>query len=305
MKTVILYTNLLAFSIVSCKTNDINYDASGAFETVETIVPAEANGIIRELLLEEGQTIPAGKVIGYIDTLQLFLKKKQLEAQAGAILSKRPNIATEIAALQEELRYAKNEQERLTNLVKADAATPKELDAATAQVNIIRKRIEGQQSSLGIASVSLQEETAPLHAQIEQLDDQLRKSKIVNPVTGTVLAKYVEANEMATIGKPLYRIANTKKMILRAYITGEKFADVKIGQRVRVQVDKGKAAFKDYPGVVEWISDQAEFTPKTIQTKDERANLVYAMKVKVENDGYLKIGMYGQVILATQKNGKR
>ncbi|MEH6305318.1 HlyD family efflux transporter periplasmic adaptor subunit [Olivibacter sp. CPCC 100613] len=305
MKTVVLYINLFALSMTSCKTNRVDYDASGAFEAVETIVPAEADGVIRELLLEEGQTISAGKALGYIDTVALFLKKRQLEAQATAVLSKRPNVAKEIASLQEELRHAKNEQERLINLVRDDAATPKELDAATAQVNIIRKRIEGQQSSLGITSFSLQEETAPLYVQIEQLDDQLRKCKIVNPITGTILAKYVEVNEMATIGKPLYRIADTKKMILRAYVTSKKLGDFKIGQRVQVQVDKGQDAFKNYAGIVEWVSDKAEFTPKTIQTKDERANLVYAMKVKVENDGYLKIGMYGQVVLAPHSNEQK
>lgn len=297
MKLNLLQLSFIAIVLTSCKDNSLNYDASGAFETVETVVPAESKGIIQELSLEEGESIQAGQIVGLIDTTQLFLQKKQLIAQVAAVLSKKPNIVAELAALQEELRHAKNEQERLVNLVRADAATPKELDNATAQVNIIRRRIEAQQSSLGITSTSLQEETTPLYAQIEQLDDQLRKSKIINPVSGTVLAKYVEMNEMATIGKALYRIADTKKMILRAYLTGEKLSEVKIGQRVRVQIDRGKEAFKNYPGIIEWISDKAEFTPKTIQTKDERANLVYAMKVKVENDGYLKIGMYGQVIL--------
>ncbi|GAA4793371.1 HlyD family efflux transporter periplasmic adaptor subunit [Olivibacter ginsenosidimutans] len=296
MRTILLI-GFIALLCFSCKNNELGYDASGAFEAIETVVSAEASGTIKALTLEEGQDLAAGAVVGYIDTTQLFLKKRQLEAQVRAVLSKRPNVAAELAALQEELRHAKSEKERLVNLVHADAATPKQLDDAEAQVNIIRKRIAAQQSSLGITSASLQEETNPLYAQIEQLNDQLTKSKIINPIKGTVLTKYVEANEMATVGKPLYRIADISTIILRAYIGGEKFSNIKIGQQVRVQVDQGKDQFKDYVGIIEWISDKAEFTPKTIQTKDERANLVYALKIRVKNDGYLKIGMYGQVVL--------
>lgn len=297
MRTIILLLGLSAFFYTSCNNDKLPYDASGAFEAVETIVSAEVNGTIKEFSLEEGQDLKIGQCVGYIDTVQLYLKKKQLEAQTAAVLSKRPNVATEIAALQEELRHAKSEQERLVNLVKADAATPKQLDDATAELSIIRKRITAQQSSLGITSASLLKETNPLYVQIEQINDQLAKSKIVNPVSGTVLTKYVEANEMATVGKPLYRIADVSSIILRAYITGEKFSNIKVGQQVRVQIDQGKDNFKTYEGVIEWVSNKAEFTPKTIQTKDERANLVYAIKVRVKNDGYLKIGMYGQVLL--------
>lgn len=297
MRTIVLLLGLSAFFYTSCNNDKLSYDASGAFEAVETIVSAEVNGTIKEFSLEEGQDLKIGQYVGYIDTVQLYLKKKQLEAQTAAVLSKRPNVATEIAALQEELRHAKSEQERLVNLVKADAATPKQLDDATAELSIIRKRITAQQSSLGITSASLLEETNPLYVQIEQVNDQLAKSKIVNPVSGTVLTKYVEANEMATVGKPLYRIADVSSIILRAYITGEKFSNIKVGQQVRVQIDQGKDNFKTYEGIIEWVSNKAEFTPKTIQTKDERANLVYAIKVRVKNDGYLKIGMYGQVFL--------
>jgi HlyD family secretion protein len=297
MRTIVLLFGLFTFFYTSCTDDKLPYDASGSFEAVETIVSAEANGVIKKLSLEEGQALHAGQDMGYIDTIQLYLKKKQLEAQAMAVLSKRPNVAAEMAALQEELRHAKREHERLVNLVKADAATPKQLDDATAELNIIKKRITAQQSSLGITSTSLQEETNPLYAQIEQLNDQLAKSKIINPVKGTVLTKYVEENEMATVGKPLYRIADISSIILRAYISGEKFSNIKVGQHVRVQIDQGKDSFKEYPGVIEWVSDKAEFTPKTIQTKDERANLVYAIKVRVKNDGYLKIGMYGQIVL--------
>jgi len=299
MRRIIFLFVSSAFFYTSCNHNELPYDASGAFEAVETVISAEANGTVKEFSLEEGQDLAAGQVVGYIDTVQLYLRKKQLEAQIAAILSKRPNVAIEIASLQEEHRHAKNEQQRLENLVNVDAATSKQLDDATAQVNIIRKRIAAQQSSLGITSAGLQEETNPLYVQIEQLNDQLAKSKIVNPLVGTVLTKYMEKNEIATIGKPLYRIADISTVILRAYISGEKFSDIKVGQEVRVQIDQGKEDYKTYRGYIEWISNKAEFTPKTIQTKDERAHLVYAMKIRIKNDGYLKIGMYGQVLLNT------
>ena len=288
--------------LVACKPQALPYDASGSFETVETLVSAEASGILQKFDLVEGQELSVGQPVGYIDTTQLYLKKQQLLAQAKAVLSKRPDIATAIASLQEELQHAKEEQLRLKNLVKADAATPKQLDDATAQVRIIQKRIAAQQSSLGISSSSLNEEVKPLYVQIEQLNDQLAKSRVINPVKGTVLTKYVEENEMVMIGKPLYRVANLSTMILRAYIHGEQFSSIKLGQKVTVQIDQGRDTFKNYTGTIEWISTQAEFTPKTIQTKDERANLVYAMKVRVKNDGYLKIGMYGQVVLKNKQS---
>src|SRR5690606_30232027 len=173
---------------------------------------------------------------------------------------------------------------------------PRELDNANAQVAIIRKRIEAQQSSLGITSASLQQETAPLYVQIEQLNDQLTKSKIINPKKGTVLSKYAEESEVMAPGKPLYKIANLSTLILRTYLTGDQLSSIQLGQKVTVQIDQGQDSYKNYEGTIEWISSKAEFTPKTIQTKKERANLVYAMKIRVKNDGFLKIGMYGQVL---------
>src|SRR5690606_34667976 len=272
------------------------YDASGTFEAIETIVSAEATGTLNQFTVEEGQVFHEGQLMGYIDTTQLALKKKQVLSQVKAILSKKPDIATAIASLQEELKYAKTEQHRISNLVKEDAATPRELDNANAQVAIIRKRIIAQQSTLGITSASLQQETAPLYAQIEQLNDQLSKSKIVNPGEGTVLGKYAEENELMVPGKPLYKIADLNTLVLRAYLTGDQLSAIQLGQKVTVQIDQGSDAYKNYEGLIEWISSKAEFTPKTIQTKKERANLVYAMKIRVKNDGFLKIGMYSQVL---------
>jgi HlyD family secretion protein len=286
---------IAALLLVACAGNKDNYDASGTFEAVETIVSAEATGVIQQLNIEEGQELKQNQVVGYIDSVQLHLKKKQLEAQVNAVLSKRPNVSAQIAALQEQLKQAEREQQRLANLLKADAATQKQLDDATAQVSIIKKQIEAQASALGITSRSINEESSPLSIQIAQLDDQLKKCKIINEVNGTVLTKYAEVNEMAMNGKPLYKIADLSEVILRAYVTGDQLPSLKLNQLVTVLVDAGDEKQKSYAGVIQWISDKAEFTPKTIQTKDERANLVYAMKIRVKNDGYIKIGMYGEV----------
>lgn len=293
-------TILLAVFVAGCAGNHTQYDASGTFEAIETIVSAEATGRIKSFTVEEGQDLKTNQVVGYIDSVQLYLKKKQLEAQIAAVLSKRPDIPAQLASLREQLRQATREQQRVANLLKADAATQKQLDDATAQVEIIKKQIAGQESSLGITSESLNVEREPLLVQIEQLNDQLAKCKIVNEVNGTVLTKYAEANEMASTGKPLYKIADLSQIILRAYVTGSQLPAIKIGQSVTVLIDSADNTYQEYPGEVQWISSKAEFTPKTIQTKDERANLVYAVKIRVQNDGLIKIGMYGEVKFSAQ-----
>jgi HlyD family secretion protein len=286
---------LLALTMSACGNKTTDADASGSFEAEETIISANATGTILQLNVDEGQTLKEGQQIGYIDSLQLYLKKKQLEAQITSTLSQRPDVAAQIAALQVQLKTAEREQQRLTNLVKADAATQKQLDDANAQVDLLKKQIAAQQSSLGITSGSITQQAAPLQVQIEQIDDQLEKCRIINPVNGTVLAKYAEQNEMATMGKPLYKIADISSLTLRAYITGSQLAQVKLNQEVKVLVDDGKEGFREYKGTLTWISDKAEFTPKTILTKEERTNLVYAIKIKVKNDGLLKLGMYAEV----------
>lgn len=286
---------VVAIILASCGNERNNFDASGTFEAVETIISAEANGVIKTLDIQEGQELHAGQVVGYIDSVQLYLKKRQLQSQIGAVLSKRPNVAIQVAALKEQLSQAIHEHHRIAKMVKADAATPKQLDDANAQVAIIEKQIAAQQSSLGITSSSITQEASPLEIQIAQLEDQLAKSRVVNPLDGTVLVKYAQANEMATIGKPLYKIADLSSIILRAYVTGPQFAQLRLNQSVAVLVDGKDGQYREYEGIVEWISDKAEFTPKTIQTKDERENLVYATKISVKNDGLLKIGMYGEV----------
>ena len=297
MKKILLPTTILLTGIVACNKNEVKYDASGTFEAVETIVSAEASGTIKQLDLEEGQVLKAGQTVGYIDSVQLYLKKKQLEAQIKATLSEKPDIPKQTAALQEQLRQAYREQKRTANLVKADAATQKQLDDANTQVDVMKKQIAAQQSSLDITSKNLNEQATPLDVQVQQINDQLKKCKIINKVDGTVLTKYAEVNEVTEVGKPIYKIAELNTITLRAYVTGDQLPHIKVAQQVKVLVDDTKDTYKTYPGTVEWVSDKAEFTPKTIQTKDERANLVYAVKIRVKNDGYLKIGMYGEIKL--------
>ena len=290
-----IFLLLLTGLFSACQKQVKPYDASGTFEAVETIIPADASGIIKTLDVDEGQLLDSGVVVGYIDSTQLYLKKKQLEAQIKAILSKKPNIAKQLAAYEEQLKQAEHEKARIERLVKADAATTKQLDDATTQVIVIRKQIEAIQSSLSITSTGLSEETGPLFTQIEQVKDQLHRCLIVNPVKGTVLTTFAEPFEMAMPGKALYKIADLSVITLRAYITGDQLPDRKLGDKLTVLVDDGNKQYKSYEGTIVWISDKAEFTPKTIQTKDERANLVYAIKIRVPNDGYLKIGMYAEV----------
>lgn len=286
---------LTALLMLSCKQAPQLYDASGSFEAIETLIPADASGIIQQLDIREGQVIDSGQVIGYIDSTQLHLRKKQLEAQIKAVLSKKPNISRQLAAYQVQLDQARHELARIDRLVKADAATPKQLDDAKSMVAVIEKQMEALQSTLSITSEGLSQDTGPLFTQIAQLNDQIRRCVITNPVKGTVLTTYAEPFEMAVPGKPLYKIADLSSIILRAYITGDQLTGRRLGDQVTVMVDDTSGTYKTYSGTIEWISDKAEFTPKTIQTKDERANLVYAMKIRVANDGYLKIGMYGEV----------
>jgi HlyD family secretion protein len=283
----------IAFS--SCKNGNKDYDASGSFEAEETIISSEASGIIQAFDIEEGKELQAGQVIGYIDSVPLLLKKKQLNAQINALQSRKPNVDVQLASLREQMKTALREQKRIENLVKAEAATGKQLDEVNAQVELIKAQMAAQKSSLDISTDAINKDVYPLSVQIEQIDEQLEKCKLINPLKGTVLSKYAERYEMTSLGKPLYKIANLSTIILRAYVSGNQLATVKLNQKVTVKTDDGSGGFKETEGTITWISDKAEFTPKTIQTKDERANLVYAIKIHVKNDGYYKIGMYGEV----------
>lgn len=287
---------LLTVGLASCGKNANEYDASGNFEAAEKIISSESTGKILQLNIEEGLVLKAGQPVGYIDTTQLFLRKKQLHYSIRALLAKSPDAASQLSTIQKQIETATYEKKRMENLLKDDAGTKKQLDDLTAQVELLQKQYNALQTSLVITARSLQSETLPLKAQVEQLEDQIKKSIIVNPMEGTVLTKYAEQDEVVTAGKAIYKIADLSAMLLRAYISGDQLAEIKLGQKVNVLVDDVEAGTKKYEGILEWVSDKAEFTPKTIQTKAERANLVYAIKIKVKNDGFLKIGMYGDVM---------
>lgn len=296
MKTV---KNILPFIsilfLTACGNEKGEYDASGTFEATEIIVSAEGNGKLMQFNVEEGQKLDTGKEVGYIDTTQLYLSRTQLSANMKAVQSKRPDITKQIAATKEQVATAKREKQRMENLLKSSAATQKQVDDITSQLAVYEKQLAAQLSSLQNSSTGVTEETASVEIQMAQVEDQLRKNHVSSPVTGTVLTKYAQQGEFVTQGKPLFKIADMNNIFLRAYITADQLTRMKLGQQVRIFSDFGTDGQREYPGTVTWISDKAEFTPKTIQTKDERANLVYAVKVAVKNDGYLKIGMYGEV----------
>ncbi len=281
--------------LAACTNTDIKYDASGAFESEEVIISSEASGLIRKFDVNEGQVLSAGMQIGYVDSTQLYLKKRQLEAQKAAVLSRKPEINSQLASLKAQLKAAERDQQRYILLVKGDAAPQKKLDDITMQVEVLKSQLSAIESTLGISTRSISEEAQPVEIQIEQINDQLSKCKIINPMQGTVLVKYAEPNEVTSAGKPLYKIADLSQLIMRAYITGDQLTGIKTGQKVKIAVDQSGNSAAEYTGVITWISDKAEFTPKTIQTKKERANKVYAIKIAVKNDGTLKLGMYGEV----------
>lgn len=295
MKKVSLIAAGVAVIFASCHNSENDFDAAGAFESVETIVSTEATGTIMQLNVEEGQTLQPHQFIGYVDSAQLYYKKQQLEAQIASTTSQIPDIPVQVAALQSQLAEAEKNQARMNNLFKQNAATQQQVDDANTQVDMITKQIEAQKSSLGISSNTIEKDVAPLQRQIDQLNDQLAKCRIINPIHGTVLTKYSEDHEVVMPGKALYKIAETDTLILRAYITGDQLDKAKLGQKVKVRVDKGAKQYAYYDGLIYWVSDKAEFTPKTIPTKEERADLVYAIKIRVINDGFLKIGMYGEM----------
>lgn len=279
----------------SCQKEASKGDASGSFEAIETMIGAEVSGKILQLNIEEGQQLDSGQVIGYIDSTQIHLSKQRLMQNKKAVLSGRVQNNVQTKAMKVELKNAVVDRDRTDNLVKGGVASQKQLDDANAKIATLRARINAQENTLHTTTSSINEQGTTIEAQMQEIDDQLRKCVLVNSLKGTVLTKYAEPYEIATLGKPLYKIADISTLVLRAYITGDQLHQVKIDQAVKVYTDDGKGGFKETNGVITWINDKAEFTPKTIQTKNERANLVYAIKVSVKNDGYLKIGMYGEV----------
>lgn len=286
---------VLALQLYSCDRVDQQADASGSFEATETIVSAEGSGKLLSFKASEGQEVKSGEILGYIDTIQLHFRKEQLNYSIQAVLSRRPDASSQLATVQTQLATAQREKERIARLFKSEAATKKQLDDVNAQLDLLESQYNSLQSSLNITEQSLKSETLPLKAQLAQVKDQIQKSIIVNPVSGTILTIYARQDEVVIAGKPLYKIADLTSLILRAYITADQLSLLKIGQKITVRVDAGKEDFKNYEGTLSWISDKSEFTPKTIQTKEERANLVYAIKVEIKNDGFIKSGMYGEL----------
>lgn len=286
-----------AVLFVACGRGNAEYDASGVFEATEVTVSALGTGEIMQFDIAEGANVKANVQVGYIDTIQLHLKKQQMLASLQSVDSRRYDVALQIASLRQQLETERGERARFEKLVKSNAANQKQLDDINSQIAVLEKQLSAQRATLENGNRSVSAEARGLEAQIAQLDDQIVKSRISSPVDGTVLAKYVESGEFAQQGKALFKVADMRNVYLRAYITADMLTSVKLGQKVKVYADKGEKDRTEYDGKVTWISDKAEFTPKTIQTRDERANLVYAVKIAVPNDGYIKLGMYGEVKL--------
>ena len=273
------------------------FDAQGTFEATEIVVSSEATGKILHFEAEEGTLVEAGQQVGAMDSLQLHLQRKQLIAQQSALLNSRPDIKKQVSSLREQITKQKSELQRVENMLRDGAATQKQHDDINAHIRVLEGQLEATLSTLGKNTASINDNSASLEAQIAALDDRIAKCHIIAPTNGTVLVKYAEAGELGTVGKPLMKIANLEKIYLRAYFTSDQLANIRLGDTVKVIADFGGDEQHEYEGRIAWISSESEFTPKNIQTKDSRANLVYAVKIAVKNDGRLKIGLAGEVRL--------
>ncbi|HEU4717986.1 MAG TPA: HlyD family efflux transporter periplasmic adaptor subunit [Bacteroidia bacterium] len=295
MKTNLILSIAAAAFLFSCNSAEKKADAYGNFEAVETIVSAQGQGQLLSFDVEEGQQLKVNENVGLIDTFALYLKKKEIDATIRSLNKKVPDSEAQLAVVRQQIENAMREKTRIENLVKADAAPSKGLDDINEQIAVLQQQEKALQSQLQTQSSTILSGGDPLAVEKMQVDDLLAKCSIINPVSGTVTTKFAERGEVVAPGKPLYRIADLQNMILRAYVSGDQLSKVKIGQHVKVSIDDGSGKMKTYDGTVEWISDKAEFTPKLIQTKEERVNLVYAVKIRVVNDGAIKSGMPGEV----------
>ncbi|MBR0432439.1 MAG: HlyD family efflux transporter periplasmic adaptor subunit [Bacteroidaceae bacterium] len=294
-KILVLASAMLTMS--ACGNKEKEFDATGTFEATETTVSAEQTGTLLTFDIEEGNEVEAGTQVGLIDTTQLWLKLQQLDATKRVYESQKPDTQKQIAATRQQLQKARQEQQRYRELVRDGAAPSKTLDDATNQVKVLERQLEAQLSTFNTQLSTLNSQQAATDVQANQLRDQLQKCHILVPISGSVLEKYAERGEFVATGKPLFKIADTRQMFLRAYVTSAQLQDIKVGQPVTVFADYGDGQRRTYEGKISWISSRSEFTPKTILTDDERADLVYAVKIAVKNDGYIKIGMYGEVKL--------
>ena len=291
-----LFYILPLFAIVSCN-NEADYDAQGTFEATEVVISAEGTGRILCFDVAEGEQIEANSVVGAIDSLQLHLQREQLKAQQTALLSSRPDKEKQVASLRSQIAKQRTELQRVENMLRDGAATTKQRDDIEAQITILEGQLSASLSTIDINTSTINNNAAALEAQIAALYDRIAKCRIAPTVSGTVLVKYAEEGEFTTAGKPLMKVANLEEIYLRAYFTSDQLAKVNLGDEVTVTADFGGDERYDYVGRVAWISSESEFTPKSIQTKDTRANLVYAVKIAVKNDGRLKIGLAGEVRL--------
>ncbi len=283
--------------MAACGNKEKEYDATGTFEATETTVYAEQNGTLLTFNVNEGEVLEAGLEVGLIDTTQTWLKIQQLGATKQVYQSQKPDMQRQIAVTRQQLVKARQEEQRYKELVADGAAPSKMLDDARSQVMVLQRQLDAQISSLTTSTRALDKQSAATDVQVNQLRDILRKCHIMTPTKGTVLEKYVERGEFVAAGKPLFKIADTENMFMRAYVTSAQLKDIKLGQKVKVFADYGDGQKKTYDGTISWISSRSEFTPKTILTEDERADLVYAVKIAIKNDGFVKIGMYGEVKL--------
>lgn len=311
MKYHLIWITTAVMMTSACGDGKPAYDASGNFEADEVIVSAQQNGELLSFTVKEGDKLNAGQVVGQIDVTIPALQQQQVQASIQALKEKTNNpqpqaqlVERQLIVQEAQLQQLYRERKRTENLVKSDAATQKQLDDMNAQVdqlekqlNVTRQQRNLYNSNIATQNRSILSEQAPLEKSMAQFAEQVRRGQIVNPIAGVVLSRYALKGEMAATGKPLYKIANIDTLFLKAYVTGVTLPGIRLGQEVQVRIDQGKKDYKTYPGTITWISDKSEFTPKTIQTKNERANLVYAIKVSVKNDGYLKIGMYGEMLI--------
>ena len=288
-----LFTLLLFLS--ACGTKEKEYDATGTFEATEVTVSAEQGGALLAFSMNEGDVVTAGQELALIDTTQLWLNLQQLDATKAVYQSQKPDTEKQIAATRQQLAKARQEQQRYKELVADGAAPSKLLDDATSQVQVLQKQLDALLSSLSTQVQTLNSQQSAVDAKATLLRDQLRRCHVLAPIEGTVLEKYVEQGEYVMPGKPLLKLACTEQMFIRAYVTSAQLQQVKVGMPVKVFADFGNGEKREYKGTVTWISSRSEFTPKTILTDDERADQVYALKVAFTNDGYAKIGMYGEV----------
>lgn len=277
---------LVTLGIISCNTSNEKADGYGNFEATEITVSSEGNGKIEFLKVEEGTILEAQTQVGLIDTVQLYLTKQQLIASTSTVSSKSANVLSQKSVLAEQLKTVQIEKNRIRDMYAENAATKRQVDEIDGKVKVIEAQIQG----IGTQNAPIINDLKSIDVQIQKINDQIQKSKIINPIKGTVLTKYSEPGEITTYGKPLYKIADISEMTLRVFVSETQLPQLKIGQQVSVKID-GIEEMKSYSGTISWIASQAEFTPKIIQTKEERVNLVYAAKVKVKNDGSLKIGM--------------